>query len=97
MIAILSLKKAFTKVVPNFEKISLDLTNNWAVVAEGIQTILRRENYPDPYSALKELTRKGENESITQKIVHVWIDSLTISDEIKNELKTITPFNYVGK
>ena len=97
LIAILSLKKAFTKVVPNFEKISLDLTNNWAVVAEGIQTILRRENYPDPYSALKELTRKGENESITQKIVHVWIDSLTISDEIKNELKTITPFNYVGK
>jgi adenylosuccinate lyase len=97
LIAISSLKKAFGKIEPNIQKIDSDLGNNWAVVSEGIQTILRRENYPDPYKALKELTRNGENESMNLEIVYAWVDKLDISDEIKNELKAITPFNYVGK
>jgi len=97
LIAIASLKRAFGKVEPNMNKIRTDLENNWAVVSEGIQTILRRESYPDPYSALKELTRSGENESLSLEIVHAWIDKLNISDELKDELKAITPFNYVGK
>jgi adenylosuccinate lyase len=97
LIAISSLKKAFGKVEPNLEKISQDLENNWAVVSEGIQTILRRENYLDPYKVLKELTRKGENQFITKNTIHDWIDTLELGDEIKDELKTITPFNYLGK
>jgi adenylosuccinate lyase len=97
LIAIASLKRAFGKVEPNMNKIRTDLENNWAVVTEGIQTILRRENYPDPYSALKDLARSGENESLSLEIVHAWIDKLNISDELKDELKAITPFNYVGK
>jgi len=97
LIVISSLKKAFGKVEPNLNKIRTDLENNWAVVSEGIQTILRRENYPDPYNALKELTRSGENESMTLEIVHSWIDKLSVSVELKDELKAITPFNYVGK
>jgi len=97
LIVISSLKKAFGKVEPNLNKIRTDLENNWAVVSEGIQTILRRENYPDPYKALKELTRSGENELMTLEIVHAWIDKLDVSEELKDELKAITPFNYVGK
>ncbi len=97
LIAISSLKKAFGKVEPNLDKIRMDLENNWAVVTEGIQTVLRRENYPDPYNALKELTRTGENEKMNAEIVRAWIDKLDISDDIKDELKAITPFNYVGK
>lgn len=97
LMAISSFKKAFGKVEPNLNKIRTDLENNWAVVSEGIQTILRRENYPNPYQALKELTRSGENELMTIKTVRSWIDSLDVSDAIKDELKAITPFNYVGR
>jgi len=97
LIAISSLKKAFEKIDPNLDKIRDDLANNWVVVAEGIQTILRREFYPDPYKTLKELTRKGENGLITKETIHTWIDTLELGDEIKDELKAITPFNYVGQ
>ena len=76
---------------PAFEK---DLENNWAVVAEAIQTILRREAYPNPYEALKALTRK--NEKITQVSMHEFINQLEVSVEIKVELLAITPQNYTG-
>ena len=75
-------------------KIENDLNENWAVIAEAIQTILRREGYPNPYETLKELTRK--NTRINQKIIHNFIDSLNVDKEIKNELKLITPSNYTG-
>lgn len=69
------------------------------MISEGIQTILRRENYPDPYGALKALTRIGENELITKEIIHTWIDKelVGVSDEVKVELKALTPWNYIGK
>ena len=76
------------------EKIKKDLNDNWAVVAEAIQTILRREGFPNPYEALKELTRT--NATINQEAIHQFIDSLEIEDRIKIQLKTITPFNYNG-
>ena len=78
----------------NTIKIEDDLNNNWAVIAEAIQTILRREGYPNPYETLKELTRK--NTSINRDTIHQFIDTLNISSEIKNELKKITPSNYTG-
>ena len=78
----------------NFPKITEDLDNNWAVVAEAVQTILRRENYPRPYEALKELTRG--NAMINKDTIDKFIDALKISSEIKKELKAITPFNYTG-
>ena len=71
-----------------------DLKNNWAVVAEAIQTVLRREAYPNPYEALKGLTRT--NEQMSQKLIHDFINSLEISESIKNELKSISPHNYTG-
>jgi adenylosuccinate lyase len=71
-----------------------DLENNWAVVSEAIQTILRRENYPKPYEALKELTRGAEH--INKKIIHQFIDGLKINNELKKELKKISPHNYTG-
>jgi adenylosuccinate lyase len=71
-----------------------DLENNWAVVAEAIQTILRRENYPNPYEALKDLTR-GKNK-IDKKGIHKFIDGLKVNATIKKELKAITPHNYTG-
>ena len=76
------------------EKIELDLENNWAVVAEAIQTILRREGYPNPYEALKGLTRT--NAKINQATIADFIDTLEVSDSIKAELKVITPANYTG-
>jgi len=79
----------------NEQKLHADLDNNWAVVAEAIQTILRRENYPKPYEALKELTRGKE--SIDKKAIHNFIDSLKISASLKKELKAVAPFNYTGK
>jgi adenylosuccinate lyase len=97
LIAISSFKNAFGKVEPNIIKIMSDLDANWAVVTEGIQTILRREGYPDPYGALKELTRNGENELINHAMIINFIDSLEIGEDIKEELKSITPINYVGK
>ena len=86
--------KGLNKLLLNESKISEDLDKNWAVIAEAIQTILRRENYPNPYEALKELTRT--NAAINKKSIHDFIDSLTISEEIKNELKQISPSNYLG-
>jgi len=98
-ISILSLQKAFGKVSPNMKKIDHDLNQNWAVLAEAIQTILRREGYPGAYEALKKLTRTGENELITKEIIHAWIDAelVGVSNEVKAELKALTPWNYVGK
>jgi adenylosuccinate lyase len=94
LLAILSLEKGISKLILNEEKLHSDLDNNWAVVAEAIQTVLRRENYPKPYEALKELTR-GKS-SIDKNAIHSFIDSLKISAGLKKELKAITPFNYTG-
>ncbi|WMN06361.1 adenylosuccinate lyase [Marivirga arenosa] len=94
VIAFESLKKGLNKLELNQGAIKSDLNENWAVVAEAIQTILRREAYPSPYEALKALTRK--NEKITQNTISEFIDQLDVSDTIKNELKDITPFNYTG-
>ncbi|MDN4166571.1 adenylosuccinate lyase [Cytophagales bacterium LB-30] len=93
-IALLSLEKGLNKIELNAEAIEADLENNWAVVAEGIQTILRREGYPEPYEALKGLTRK--NEKMSQQTIHAFIDTLAVSQKIKEELKKISPFNYTG-
>jgi len=89
-----SIEKGLNKLVLNDETIYKDLDNNWAVVAEAIQTILRRENYSNPYEALKELTR-GKNK-IDQKTIHQFVDSLGISASLKKDLKKITPHNYTG-
>ncbi len=94
VIALKSLKKGLGKLIINTVAIERDLENNWAVVAEAIQTVLRRENYPNPYEALKALTRT--NEAITQKSMAEFIKGLEISNELKAELLDITPFTYVG-
>lgn len=94
LLAIKSIEKGLGKLVLNTSKLNSDLENNWAVVAEAIQTILRRENYPAPYEALKELTRGKTN--IDKKTIHTFIDKLKITSTLKKELKMITPFNYVG-
>ncbi|PLX18456.1 MAG: adenylosuccinate lyase [Salinivirgaceae bacterium] len=94
IIALQSLLKGVDKLILNEEKLSEDLENNWAVVAEAIQTILRREGVEKPYEKLKDLTRK--NEKITQKSIHNFIDTLDVSQKVKEELKVITPFNYTG-
>ena len=94
LIAIKSLEKGLGKLVLNESKLKEDLENNWAVVAEAIQTILRRENYPNPYEALKDLTR-GKS-SITKNDIQEFINSLKVSNDIKKELKAITPHNYTG-
>ncbi|HPG10783.1 MAG TPA: adenylosuccinate lyase, partial [Chitinophagaceae bacterium] len=94
IIAFRSIEKGIGKLIINDQKIFEDLENNWAVVAEAIQTILRRENYPNPYEALKELTRG--NKKIDKKLLHDFIDKLKIKEEIKKELKKITPHNYTG-
>jgi adenylosuccinate lyase len=87
-----SIEKGLNKLVLNSEKIYQDLEQNWAVVAEAIQTILRRENYPDPYETLRNFTR-GENK-ITKESIQQFIDTLNISSSLKKELKRITPHNY---
>lgn len=94
LIAIRSLEKGIGKLILNEEKVAADLENNWAVVAEGIQTVLRREGFPKPYEALKALTRTGEH--ITREAISNFIDSLPVSDEVKAELHAITPHNYTG-
>ena len=94
LIAFNSIDKGISKLVLNETKINEDLDNNWAVVAEAIQTILRRENYPNPYEALKELTRGAEG--INQKTIHAFIDGLKVSAALKKQLKQITPANYTG-
>ena len=86
--------KGLDKIFVNKEKIDEDLENNWIVISEGIQTILRREGYSKPYEALKDLTRN--NKKINKSTFTKFIDSLNISQEIKNELKEITPYNYTG-
>ena len=78
----------------NQQKISDDLDNNWAVVAEAIQTVLRRENFPEPYEALKNLTRGNAN--IDKQSLHSFIDSLKVPATVKKELKKITPHTYRG-
>jgi adenylosuccinate lyase len=94
VIAFTSLLKGLSKLVLNEEKLSKDLDENWAVISEAIQTILRRENYPDPFEKLKDLTRG--NTKITRDILHQFIDELDIPQKVKNELKRITPENYIG-
>ncbi len=94
VIACKSLLKGLDKLILNEKKLTLDLENNWAVVSEAIQTILRREGYPDPYEALKTLTRGKEG--INRKSLEKFIDSLEIADRVKQELKQITPHNYLG-
>ncbi len=94
ILAIRSIEKGLGKLVLNASKINADLEANWAVVAEAIQTILRRENYPSPYEALKDLTRG--NAQITKESMHKFIDGLKISAAVKKELKGIRPQNYVG-
>jgi len=94
LIAFQSLEKGLSKLILNEAAIQEDLENNWPVVAEAIQTILRRENYPNPYEALKELTRGKQK--IDKKAIHQFIQSLKISAALKKELKAITPANYTG-
>jgi adenylosuccinate lyase len=94
LIATQSLLKGLDKLLLNETAIYRDLDNNWAVVAEGIQTILRRENYPDPYNALKELTRT--NEQINEITIREFIETLNVEDTVKDELRRITPRNYTG-
>ena len=94
MIALASLKKGLTKLLLNEDAIAGDLEKNWAVVAEAIQTVLRREAYPNPYEALKELTRT--NEGINANSIASFIESLNISEEIKAELRLITPASFTG-
>jgi adenylosuccinate lyase len=93
-IALQSTLKGLNKLLLNQSEIQLDLDNNWAVVAEAIQTVLRRENYPNPYEALKDLTRT--NQQINAQVMAQFIESLTISDTVKEELKAINPSNYTG-
>ncbi len=93
-IAIQSIVKGLNKLIINNEVIKNDLETNWMVVAEAIQTILRREGYPNPYEALKKLTRNNKN--VTQKDFLTFIDELDIDSRVKTELKSITPFNYLG-
>ena len=82
------------QLILNEEKLREDLENTWAVVAEAIQTILRREAYPHPYEALKALTRT--NEKMTEETIHAFVQTLNVSDSVKAELMAITPYNYTG-
>ncbi len=94
LIAIKSIEKGLGKLLLNEAKIANDLDNNWMVIAEAIQTVLRREGVPNPYEQLKELTRT--NTLVGQKEIHAFIDGLTVSEALKKELKNISPSNYVG-
>ena len=95
LIALQSILKGFDKLILNSEKIQNDLEENWAVVAEAIQTILRREGYPNPYEALKGLTRT--NEKINAQTISKFVENLEVSASVKEELKAITPQNYTGE
>ena len=94
LIALASLKKGLGKLIINEEAIQADLDRNWAIVAEGIQTILRRENYPDPYETLKALTRTGKG--IDHETISEFIEGLDVSESVKAELRAITPMTYTG-
>lgn len=95
MISLKSLKKGLGKLILNEDRLNQDLENNWAVVAEGIQTVLRREGYPNPYEALKALTRG--NAGITRESIQEFVKNLEVSDSVKQELLKITPQNYTGR
>ena len=95
LIAYKSLLKGLDKVELNKAALEADLEKNWAVVAEAIQTVLRREKYPKPYEALKELTRT--NKKITKEVIHEFIEGLSVSEDIKKSLKKISPYNYIGR
>jgi adenylosuccinate lyase len=94
LIAIKSTVKGLNKLLLNKDALNADLEANWAVVAEAIQTILRREGYPNPYEALKELTRT--NQGVNAETIAVFVDALDVTDKIKEEIKKITPSNYTG-
>jgi adenylosuccinate lyase len=94
VIAFSSMLKGLNKLIVNTEKINTDLEANWVVVAEAIQTILRREGFHKPYEALLELTRT--NQKVTKESINDFIDYLEIDESVKSELRTITPFNYTG-
>ena len=94
MIALQSTLKGLRKLILNEDKLKADLDDTWAVVAEAIQTILRREAYPHPYEALKALTRT--NSKMTEETIHEFIKGLNVSDAVKAELMAITTYNYTG-
>jgi adenylosuccinate lyase len=94
LIAIKSTIRGLNKLLLNEAALKADLEDNWAVVAEAIQTILRREGYPNPYEALKELTRT--NQRVNAETIAVFVDTLQVSDKVKQELKQLTPSNYTG-
>ena len=94
LIALKSLERGLNKLALDEAALRRDLDANWAVVAEAIQTILRRENYPDPYNALKQLTRTGD--TISETTIRAFIDSLEVGEAVKEELRAISPSNYVG-
>jgi len=94
LIGFLSTSKGLEKLVVNTTKIEDDLNANWAIIAEAIQTVLRKEGYPNPYEALKELTRT--NTIINREVIQHFIDQLDVEERVKTQLKTITPFNYTG-
>ena len=94
IIAFKSTLKGLNKLILNNEKINSDLENNWAVIAEAIQTILRREKYPNPYETLKNLTRT--NEKINKESIRNFIETLNVSESIKDELRSLSPQNYTG-
>jgi len=94
LIALKSMQKGLSKLELNIDAINHDLEENWAVIAEGIQTILRRENYPNPYEALKDLTRNSQK--ITKDTLKSFIESLSVSEDVKKELRLLTPHTYTG-
>jgi adenylosuccinate lyase len=94
IIALRSIVKGMNKIILNTEALNNDLEQNWAVVAEALQTILRSINYPNPYETLKDLTRT--NTHVTKQTIASFVDGLAVSDQIKERMKAITPQNYVG-
>ena len=92
--ALNSLRKGLGKLILNRPAIDADLQRNWAVVAEALQTILRRENYPNPYETLKALTRTGE--AITHETIAAFIEGLDVNESVKEEMRAITPMTYTG-
>lgn len=94
LIAFKSLEKGLSKLTMNQEKIELDLINNWAVVAEAIQTVLRSQGIEDAYEQLKDLKRGTDG--INQQSMYTFIESLNVSNEVKEKLKSISPLNYIG-
>ena len=94
LISFASLKKGLGKLILNREAIDADLHRNWAVVAEALQTILRRENYPNPYETLKNLTRTGA--AIDEDTIASFVESLDVPETVKEELRAVTPWNYTG-